>query len=132
MSASSQDGSFRTRIAGRNKVMPDVDPTTVVGAWVHSHEEDHSGTQVFRRSGYGFPRSRGRSSYELRPDGTLGGSGPGPDDRRVATTGSWDLQGRRLTITSAGGSHLQYEIQSVDPDRMVVKPVTYPQSVPKQ
>jgi hypothetical protein len=106
--------------------MPDVDPTTVVGVWVHSHEEDHSGIQVFRRSGYGFPRSRGRASYELRSDGTLGGSRPGPDDRHVATTGTWDLRGSKLTITSAGGSPLQYEVQSVDPDRMVLKLVTNP------
>ena len=103
--------------------MPVVDPTAVEGVWIHSHEEDQSDTQVFRRSGYAFPRSRGRSSYELLPDGALAGSRPGPDDRHVTTSGRWDLQGTRLTITPEGGSPLLYEIESVNSDRMAVKPV---------
>ena len=106
--------------------MPDIDPTSVAGVWVHSHEEDQPGTQVFRRSGYAFPRSRGRSSYELRPDGALGGSRPGPDDRHVANTGRWDLQRSRLTITPDASSPLQYDIETFESDRMVVKQVTNP------
>lgn len=104
--------------------MPDIDPTTVTGAWVHSHEEDQPDAQVFRRPGYAFPRSRGRSSYELRPDKALGGTHPGPDDRHVATTGRWDLQGSRLTIAPDASSPVQYDINLIESDRMVVKPVT--------
>ncbi len=106
--------------------MSDINPTSVTGVWVHSHEEDQPGTQVFRRFGYAFPHSRGRSSYELRPDGALGGSRPGPDDRHVATTGQWNLQGSRLTITPNAASPLQYDIETLEPGRMVVKPVTKP------
>jgi hypothetical protein len=101
-----------------------VERESLAGAWSRSQEEDQGDVQVFRRPGYAFPRSRGRMSYELKLDGTLGGSRPGPDDRTVATSGRWDLQGNKLTISPEGGSPVQYQIQSIDGDRMVVKPVT--------
>ena len=102
----------------------DIDPKSLAGAWTHSHEEDHDEIQVFRRSGYAFPRSRGRTSYELRSDGTLGGSRPGPDDRTVATSGSWDVQNGKLNVAPEGSPPIQYQIESVDSDRMVVKRIT--------
>ncbi len=106
--------------------MPDIDTTSIRGLWVHSHEEDQPGTQVFRHSSYPFPRSRGRTSYELRPDGTLGGTRPGPDDRHVAAVGRWDLQGSRLTITPEAAPSVHYNIEKVEADRMLVKPVLKP------
>ncbi len=39
--------------------------------WVHSHEEDTATQTVFRPATYDFPLSRGRRSFELRPDGTV-------------------------------------------------------------
>jgi hypothetical protein len=100
-----------------------IDRASLIGVWTHSHEEDQPDIHVFRSSGYAFPRSRGRVSYELRPDGTLGGTRPGPDDRHVPSTGRWDLQGRRLVITPEGGSPIQYEVESLGSGRMMVKPV---------
>jgi len=37
--------------------------------WVHSHEEDSDEEMVFRPAAYEFPPSRGRRSFELKPDG---------------------------------------------------------------
>jgi hypothetical protein len=107
--------------------LPDsIDPDALAGGWTHSHEEDQGGLQVFRRPSHPFPRSRGRTSYELRPGGALGGSAPGPDDRHVATSGSWRLQGDRLTVAPEGASPQTFEVQSLEPDRLVVKPVITP------
>ena len=59
--------------------------------WVHSHEEDTDSEMVFRPASFEFPRSRGRASFELRPDGTLTKAGPGPADRPRETSGRWKL-----------------------------------------
>jgi hypothetical protein len=46
--------------------------------WVHSHEEDSDEEMVFRPAAYEFPPSRGRRSFELKPDGILAEGGIGP------------------------------------------------------
>jgi len=105
--------------------MPDtIDRASLVGIWTHSHEEDQGDIQVFRSSGFNFPRSRGRSSYELRAEGSLGGYRPGPDDRHVPSTGHWDLQGNQLIITPETESPVHYQVVSLEPGRMLVRPVT--------
>ena len=107
--------------------MPEtIDANSLAGGWTHSHEEDQPGLQVFRRPDHPFPRSRGRTSYDLRAGGELGGSRPGPDDRHVATAGKWTLDGRRLTVVPDGAAPQQFEVQSLEPDRLVVKPVSTP------
>lgn len=48
--------------------------------WVHSHEEDSDEEMVFRPAAYELPPSRGRRSFELKPDGILAEGGIGPTD----------------------------------------------------
>jgi hypothetical protein len=63
--------------------------------WVHSHEEDTDDEMVFRdaSSGYTFPPARGRTAFELRPDGSYVETAPGPDDRPAeGPGGSWTLE----------------------------------------
>ena len=95
-----------------------VDRERLTGRWVHSHEEDTEDEMVFRSasSGYEFPRSRGREALELRPDGSYGGSVPGPADKPEASGGGgWALEGenrlvlpdRVLEITAAEGDVLR-------------------------
>jgi hypothetical protein len=90
-----------------------IDPEQVQGRWVHSHEEDTDDELVFRSesSGYEFPRSRGREALELNPDGSYGGTVPGPADKpEAAGEGEWAvvdgnklvLPGRTLEIVEAG------------------------------
>jgi hypothetical protein len=69
--------------------------------WVHSHEEDSDEEMVFRPAAYELPPSRGRRSFELKPDGILAKGGIGRTDpalwrRRVrgssGTTASFSTQ----------------------------------------
>jgi hypothetical protein len=90
--------------------MAGIDRKRLEGRWVHSHEEDTPDEMVFRPASYAFPRSRGRQSFELRPDGSYAGSAPGPADTPEPSEGSWSLEGgnrlalpdRTLEITEAG------------------------------
>jgi hypothetical protein len=90
--------------------------------WVHSHEEDTPTEMVFRPATFKFPRSRGRTSFELKPDGTLIEHGIGPTDRREVNEGTWTLGDDYLTFQepSQSGSR-RLHIISVENDRMVIK-----------
>jgi hypothetical protein len=92
------------------------------GRWVHSHEEDTADEMVFRPADHDFPRSRGRTSFELRPDGTYLESSPGPVDLPEETTGSWSLESDRLILGAEGDrpGHA-WEITGADGDRLTVR-----------
>ena len=101
-----------------------VDTNALRGKWVHSHEEDTAGEMVFRPETYSFPPSRGRRSFELRPDGSMIDHGIGPDDRPTSRSGSWDIKDTnelelRPADPTARSSTLQ--ILRADPDKLVVK-----------
>jgi hypothetical protein len=70
--------------------------------WVHAHEEDGEGTMVFRPASDPLPPSRGRTWFELRPDGSFVESSPGPVDVPETSDGRWSLQGDRLVLRAAG------------------------------
>ena len=103
--------------------MTNVDPSTLHGRWVHSHEEDSEGEQVFRPEGYAFPPSRGRSVIDLQSGGSYGETRPGPTDRpEEGEGGSWRVDGDVLELHGADGSVRRLKISSASPDRLVVKP----------
>jgi hypothetical protein len=79
--------------------------------WVHSHEEDTDTEMVFRPATYRFPPSRGRRSFELKPDGTLIEVGIGPTDRRQQGQGTWRLEGDNAIAF--------YESQQSEPKRVL-------------
>ena len=92
--------------------------------WVHSHEEDTDREMVFRPAAFEFPPSRGRRSFELKPDGALAEGGIGPTDRPVETQGSWELEDDdRLVLRPgrSGGAPRVMRIASVDDDRLVIE-----------
>jgi hypothetical protein len=100
-----------------------IDPASLEGRWVHSHEEDTDDELVYRSasSGYDFPRSRGREALELHPDGSYGGTAPGPTDKPEASgSGNWALEDgnklvlpdRVLEITAAEGDVLRVKKRS--------------------
>src|SRR5438552_2214834 len=93
------------------------------GHWVHSHEEDKDAEMVFRPAHFSFPPSRGRKSFELKPDGQLIQSGIGPTDRRSITAGTWKLEeGDRLAFYDDPHAPPRQvlQIKAVQPDRLVV------------
>jgi hypothetical protein len=100
-----------------------VDSASLVGSWAHSHEEDHDGAQVFRRSDFEFPPSRGREAFTLRPDGSAVAGLPGPDDRGTSTgDGTWHLQGDVLRV-SCPGWEATYQVVSVATQGLQLRPV---------
>ena len=91
--------------------------------WTHSHEEDTATEMVFRPATFPFPRSRGRTSFELRPDGALIEQGIGPTDRRTQATGRWRLTedgALEFTRDPQGAAHQRYTIRSVTKDALRV------------
>lgn len=92
------------------------------GSWVHSHEEDTDTEMVFRPATHAFPPSRGRISFELRPDGSYVERSPGPVDVPEESGGTWSLAGDRLLLEAGGNrpGH-SWEIAAVAADRLTVK-----------
>ena len=77
---------------------------------------------VFRPATHPFPPSRGRVSFELRPDGSYLESSPGPVDLPEESSGSWSLEGDRLVLGAEGDrpGHA-WEIAAAEDDRLVVR-----------
>jgi hypothetical protein len=91
--------------------------------WVHSHEEDFGGSQVFRPANFAFPpQRRPRMSIALGKAGSARyAAGPAPADRRTVTDGRWTVDGDELTLQLAGGADVRYRIESADEDRLVLR-----------
>ena len=96
-------------------------PRALTKKWMHSHEEDTDTREVFRPADYPFPLSRGRRGFELRPDGNLIEGGPGPTDRTTTSSGSWTFDGTDLVFSRPGGPARRYPVESVAPDKLVLK-----------
>ena len=94
----------------------------VVGKWVHAHEEDGEGEMVFRPASHPLPPSRGRTSIELRPDGSYVECSPGPVDVPEEWTGRWSLEGKRLVLEADGDrpGHA-WEIAAAGDERLTLK-----------
>jgi hypothetical protein len=92
------------------------------GRWLHAHEEDAAGAMVFRRAGHPLPRSRGRTSLDLRPDGSYVEESPGPVDLPEESHGTWALEGDRLILGADGDrpGHA-WELVDVADDRFEVR-----------
>lgn len=90
--------------------------------WVHSHEEDTEREMVFRPAAFEFPPSRGRRSFELKPDGALLEGRIDPTDRPLETQGTWERQGDRLVLHRGPSEASRVmRIVSVEDDRLVVE-----------
>jgi hypothetical protein len=90
--------------------------------WVHSREEDTDKEMVFRPAAFEFPPSRGRTSFELKPDGVLLEGGIGPTDRPVETQGTWELEDDRLLLRrDPSETPRVMRIASVEDERLVVE-----------
>jgi len=93
-------------------------------SWVHSHEEDTETEMIFRPATYRFPPSRGRKSFELRPDGTLLETGIGPADVPLQYQGKWQLikNGNLVFLfNSVTMPRKILKIVSVERNRLVVR-----------
>ena len=95
----------------------------VSGGWVHAHEEDTEEQMVFRPVGTDLPPSRGRMSFELRPDGTFAETGLGASDVPEEATGSWSVEGETITLSEGATQAVPREmaVVSADEDRLVIR-----------
>ena len=101
------------------KVIPEV----LHQRWLHSHEEDTDREMIFRPATFNFPRSRGRTGFELKRDGSLVEIGIAPTDGPLEAQGRWKLEGDdQLTFYAGGQSEPKrvMRITSADKGRLVV------------
>lgn len=82
-----------------------IDKTSLTGSWVHSHEEDSGDQKVYRPEMYKFPPSRGRSGFQLNPDGTMLEYGPDATDKTASRPGRWEIRpDQSLALFPAGSA----------------------------
>jgi len=105
-----------------------IDVSLLAQEWVHSHEEDTATTRVYRPARFPFPPSRGRRGFHLQPGGTLTARKPGPTDRTVVAAGRWKLRDERLELSPQGEDAQILHVESLEPDRLVVKKIPVRQS----
>ena len=102
--------------------MSRITSSLLLGAWLHSHEEDTATTTVYKRASGDLPPSRSRQGYELKADGTLTEKGIGPTDKSVKSSGQWRLsEDQRLELIPAAGRAARVlQIQSADGTKIVI------------
>ena len=100
-------------------------PRAIVNHWMHSHEEDTEGVQVYRPSTYAFPPARGREGFDLREDGTAVLSTIAPADGSETSTGRWMLSDEgMLTITSdATARPMRFDVEYGDSALLKLRPM---------
>lgn len=100
-----------------------LSPASLLGEWIHRHEEDAGARQVFVRAGAELPRSRGRRRLALLAGGALEGSVPGRTDAPESLRGSWSLappDRLRLGWTTPETGEESFRVEAVDGDRLVL------------
>ena len=99
---------------------PDKD--AIQGHWVHAHEEDSESELVFRPASDPLPPSRGRVSFDLRPDGSFSERSPGPVDLPEESKGNWSLDGGHLVLRGPDGQlRHDWEVAAVEAGRLRLK-----------
>jgi hypothetical protein len=96
---------------------------SLLGEWVHRHEEDAGERMVFVRAGAALPPSRGRRRLELRARGELQASAPGRADAPEPMRGRWrlDAAGRlHLAFESPERGEEEFRVEAVEADRLVL------------
>lgn len=93
---------------------PKLPPTlkNLQGTWLHSREESHGDTLVYRPNTYNFPPSRGRTGFAIGPNGRFTQFDIAPTDGLQGQPGSWTLlAGNRLLIQPNGPQAVAYELE---------------------
>ena len=78
-------------------------PKALFTEWRHSHEEDKPGVKVFRPSSYKFPRSRGRTGFDIKQNGDFVQYEIAPTDGLAKKTGRWKAAGKDAITVSFPG-----------------------------
>jgi len=91
--------------------------------WLHSNEEDTTEEMVFRPDGHPLPPSRGRISFDLRPDGSATMIAIGRGDVPEELAGEWELDeaGPSIRLRFEKEPERVLLLVSVEADRLVVR-----------
>ena|ERR1043165_6048834 len=92
--------------------------------WMHSREEDTPTETVFRPADYNFPPARGRTGFELKPNGEMVEIGIAPTDAQQENKGKWKLEdGNKLSFYQGPEAEPSQTMQvaSADKDKLVIK-----------
>lgn len=95
----------------------------IVQRWMHSHEEDTASEMVYRPATFNFPRSRGRSGFDFRPDGMCTVIGIGPTDRSQTSECRWevhDAEDVEIIIHLEGDRRRILHVKEIEQDKLVV------------
>jgi hypothetical protein len=77
---------------------------------------------VFRPATHPLPPSRGRTSFELRPDGSYVERSPGPVDVPEESSGRCSLEGNRLALSAEGDRPGRtWEVSAIEKDRLTLR-----------
>ena len=75
-------------------------PPEVFKNWIHSHEEDKGGVQVYRTQDFKFPPARGRDGFEIKKDGVFIDHPIAPADGNETVPGQWEAAGEgKIKVT---------------------------------
>ncbi len=92
------------------------------GHWIHSDDEDGDDELVFRTADYAFPpRRMPRQSLVIEQGGTAEIGVPGPADRNLMASHTWNLNEDQLTISGSGRLSGRFTVVSVDDQVLVLK-----------
>ncbi len=97
-----------------------IDTTLLARAWVHAHEEDHDGMQVFRPLGTQLPPSRGRRVIDLSTPEVMTGLAPGADDRPESFHRAWTIENDVLRIRAVAASEQRFRISRLASDELAL------------
>ncbi len=102
-----------------------ADEKTIVGTWLHAHEEDSETETVYRPADFDFPPARGRRGYEFRPDHTGSYIGIAARDGAARTPCKWRLRKKRrvleLELSADDGRTEVLRVASLDKERLVLR-----------
>lgn len=102
--------------------MAPLDRHALEGHWIHSHEEDGEEEMVFRPATHPLPPARGRTSFDLRPDGSYLERSPGPVDVPEESAGSWSFDRGRLVLSPADNRPGRtLEVTTAEPERLTFR-----------
>jgi hypothetical protein len=90
--------------------------------WLHSHEEDSPGVEVYRPRDFPFPRARGRAGLEFRPDGSFVRIAIGRGDAREPHEGRWAMADPEVVEVREPRGGQRLRIVSLESDRLVLAP----------
>ncbi len=102
-----------------------LDPSKLIGSWLHAYEEDNDTERVFRPATAPLPPSRGRAGLSFETGGALSISGPQADDTTGSRQAHWVISGSDTIEIDAnlfGIDGKQFSVRRTG-NKLVLKPL---------